>query len=142
MSDDTEFHWRSRTIDQTGRASVWLSFGDNEEDVGDFATAVQEPPTVPTDLGQYMSDGVTVLTLADTTDSRTLVFKARVADPDPNDQVRLEVEVRPVGTAFNGQPMGSSVLAANRSIAAVTSPGSGAGTGRGNARKGPPVSKG
>src|SRR5207302_10394346 len=30
------------------------------------------------------------------------IFKATVTDPNPGDQLRLEVEVKPVGTVFNG----------------------------------------
>ncbi|MEE8115770.1 MAG: hypothetical protein V3T28_01575, partial [Gemmatimonadales bacterium] len=40
LLDDTEYHWQVRAVDQTGRASAWLSFGGNPETVADFRIAV------------------------------------------------------------------------------------------------------
>lgn len=42
--------------------------------------------------------------------SRSVVLRARVADPDPWDDVRLEVEVRPEGQEFTGSPTHTTAL--------------------------------
>src|SRR2546430_15506919 len=44
-------------------------------------------------------------------------FKATVTDPTPGDQLRLEVEVEPVGTAFNGVVTGTGPTVANGTVA-------------------------
>jgi PKD repeat protein len=51
------------------------------------------PPNPPTNLKQLKSDRTTVISVGDTTDERTVVFKGRVSDPD-GDRVRLQVELR------------------------------------------------
>jgi hypothetical protein len=52
LSDGTEYHWRSRAVDQTGRATEWASFGGNAESAPDLRVAIaadrllfQQPPT-------------------------------------------------------------------------------------------------
>src|SRR5207302_247941 len=40
LSDNTAYHWRARAVDQTSRASAWLSFGNNPESATDFQVAV------------------------------------------------------------------------------------------------------
>ena len=32
----TNYHWRARACDQTGRCSAWVSFGGNAENATDF----------------------------------------------------------------------------------------------------------
>lgn len=62
-----------------------------------------QPPSVPTAVSQYRSDGVTVISEGGTTPESTVVFKATVSDPD-GDSVRLEIELRQMGEAFTGEP--------------------------------------
>ena len=40
LANPTAYHWRARLLDQTGRASPWVSFGVNAESDADFQVAV------------------------------------------------------------------------------------------------------
>src|SRR5439155_322233 len=40
LADNTSYHWRARTLDQTGRAGAWASFGGNAETAADFKVAM------------------------------------------------------------------------------------------------------
>ena len=102
LADKTSYHWRVRTGDHTGRSGPWTSYGGNP----DFVVNVPHAPNAPTTLGQARSDGTGILTGA-TIDADMVILGATVSDADPGDQLRLQVEVRPVGTAFTG-PTGSS----------------------------------
>ncbi|HMA41258.1 MAG TPA: hypothetical protein VKP10_14380 [Gemmatimonadales bacterium] len=95
LVDGTTYHWRVRARDNTGRSGPWVAFGGNP----DFVVNVLHPPNAPTTLGQTTGDGTVLLTGA-TTDTNVVRLGAVVSDPDPGDQLRLEVEVRPVGTPF------------------------------------------
>jgi hypothetical protein len=95
LVDGTTYHWRVRARDNTGRSGPWVAFGGNP----DFVVNVLHPPNAPTTLGQTMGDGTVLLTGA-TTDTNVVRLGAVLSDPDPGDQLRLEVEVRPVGTSF------------------------------------------
>jgi len=119
LPDNTTFHWQARTLDQTGRAGAWLAFGGNPQ-TADFSTAVPQPPGAPTTLGQFQSDGSTSIPAGGTAFTRSVVFTATVADPDPGDRLHLEVEVEPVGTPFSGTPNGSGPAVANGATATGT----------------------
>ncbi len=97
LADKTSYHWRVRTGDHTGRSGPWSSFGGNP----DFVVNVPHAPNAPTTLGQAKTDGSGILTGA-TIDANMVILSAAVSDPDPGDQLRLQVEVRPVGTPFTG----------------------------------------
>lgn len=120
LMDNTSYHWRARSIDQTGRASAWVAFGGNGEDVPDVVVAVPDPPADPTSLSQFRSDGITAIARGGTTDERTVVIRGTVADPDPGDQVRLEIEMQPVGTLFTGTATAGGVQVPNGAVASVT----------------------
>ena len=60
-------------------------------------------PTCPTSLAQSQSDGSTSISIGGTATSTTVVLRATVSDPD-SDQTRLQVEVKPIGTAFATRP--------------------------------------
>ncbi len=109
LSDNTSYHWQTRTSDETGRASDWVPFGDNPETEDDFRVVVAEAPTTPTGLGQFESNEITPIPVGANTSEQFVVFKARVFDVDPQDQLRLEIEVREVGTDFTGAPNAVSV---------------------------------
>ena len=102
LIDGMTYHWRVRARDNTGRSGAWVAFGGNP----DFAVNVLHPPSPPTTLGQTTGDGTVLLTGA-TTDTNVVRLGAVVSDPDPGDQLRLEVEVQPVGTPFTGPTNGS-----------------------------------
>ena len=120
LVDDTRYHWQARAIDETGRSGVWVSFGGNGELEPDFAIATQEVPASPTGLGQFRSDATTRIAIGGTTQEPTVVLAGSVSDPDPTDRLRLEVEVRPIGTAFTDSPTGSSVLVPSGTDALAT----------------------
>src|SRR5437762_11685848 len=120
LADNTAYHWRARTLDQTGRAGGWVPFGGNAETAADFSTAIPGPPLAPTALGQFQNDGATAIPVGGTGRSRSAVFKGTVTDPNPGDVVRLEVEVEPLGTAFTGAANGSGAAVANGSTATAT----------------------
>lgn len=124
QGDDQSYHWRARTVDQTGRASAWVTFGGNAEGDIDYRIVAPEPPA-PTQSGQFRSNGTTIITLGATTDENTVVLHALLSDPDPGDQIRLEVEAKPVATAFDGAGTLTSGLVASNTVASVTVPGLG-----------------
>ncbi len=118
LTDDTDYHWQVRILDQTGRTSAWKSFGGNTESEADLHVAVPEPPNAPGgDLNQYKGNGVTLIAIGGTTDEDIVRFKATVTDPDPGDSLRLQVEVQLVGTPFTGTPTVTGLAAANGSVA-------------------------
>ncbi|MBI4422035.1 MAG: Ig-like domain-containing protein, partial [Gemmatimonadetes bacterium] len=113
LADGTSYHWRARAIDQTGRPGPWAAYGGNAEDEADFTVRIQQEPHPPSGLGQFRIDGVTAIAVGGTTDERTVVFRGTVSDPNSGDPLRLEVEVKPVGTAFDNTPTASSPEVAN-----------------------------
>jgi hypothetical protein len=107
----TGYHWRSRTADGTGLVSAWASHGTNPEDAADFV--VNTPPAPPTARGQRQANGTTPIGLGGLASSPTVVFLGTPSDPDPGQQVRFQVEVQPVGTAFTGTAHCQSALVAS-----------------------------
>src|SRR2546425_2706998 len=69
---------------------------------------------------QFQSDGVASIAVGGTAKGRSVVFKATVTDPNAGDQLRLDVEVEPLGTAFSGVPSGSGASVANGATATAT----------------------
>src|SRR5882762_2125041 len=120
LANNTGYHWQARAADQTGRASDWSAFGGNAEGAPDFSTAVPVPPDAPTGLAQFQGDGSTAIPVGGTAPNRAVFFKAAVSDPNPEDQLHLEIEVVPVGTAFRNGPTGSGTPVANGSIATAS----------------------
>ncbi|HEU5261149.1 MAG TPA: hypothetical protein VFU41_06970, partial [Gemmatimonadales bacterium] len=108
LVNNTAYHWQARTLDQTGRAGSWQPFGGNLEIDADFGTDIPKPPGLPSNLGQFQSDGSTAIAVGGTTPGRSVIFKATVTDSNPGDALRLDVEVQPVGTAFSGVASSSS----------------------------------
>ena len=108
LANNTAYHWQARTLDQTSRASAWAPFGANLETAADFSTSIPADPLAPAGLGQFQSNGSTPIAVGGTASGRSVVFRATVSDPNPGDQLRLEVEVQPVDTSFTGAVRGSS----------------------------------
>ena len=77
------------------------------------------PPDLPTALAQLQSDGSTAIAVGGTATSRSVVFRGGVSDP-AGGQLRLEVEVEPVGTAFTGASSGSGGAVASGGSATAT----------------------
>ncbi|HET9387798.1 MAG TPA: Ig-like domain-containing protein, partial [Gemmatimonadales bacterium] len=120
VSDNTAYHWRVRVVDQTGRVSSWSDFGGNSGSSPDVSVAINDGPSAPTELGQFKGDGLAAIAVGGLTDEAMMVMKGTVLDPDAGDSVRLEVEVRAVGTPFTGFPTSTSALVPSGAIAVVT----------------------
>ena len=119
LADAASYHWQARAVDNTGRAGPWMAFGTNADPGGvDFVTVVSRLPDLPTVLAQARTDGTPIATGA-TTPERQVRTSATVSDPD-GDDVRIEVEVKPVGTDFDGTPSGASGAVASGGTAEFT----------------------
>lgn len=86
-----------------------------------FVTKFGEPPSAPGALGQFRIGGVVAIPVSGFSVDSTLVFKGTLTDP--SDTVKLQVEVRPVGTSFTGAVSGESTLLASGTVASVSLPG-------------------
>ncbi len=111
------YHWQARALDATGRVGPWVAFGTGG---ADFRIDVPQPPGVPSALAQFKSDGVTPIPVGGTSDRSTVLFQGLVSDPDSGDVDRLEVEVKPVGTAFVDTATVSSTLVPRGTAATAT----------------------
>jgi hypothetical protein len=94
------YHWRSRTVDTAGAVSSWVSYATNAEDAADFR--VNSVPLWPQTRSQRQADGITPISLGGWATSPNVVFRGILTDGNPGQQVRLEVEVQPLGSAFTG----------------------------------------
>src|SRR2546425_10695931 len=101
LADNGAYHWQARALDQTGRGGAWVAFGGNAETATDFVTAVPQPPGPPTTPAQFHGDGAASTAAGGTAKGPSVVFKATVTDPNAGDQLRLDVEVEPLGTALD-----------------------------------------
>ena len=112
-------------------ASVILEPGDNVVTVtavdfaGTHASALitvdlpSSPPNTPGSLGQFKSNGTTSIPVGGATEETTVVLKGTVTDGG-GDTVKLQVEVRPLGTGFTGAPTHESALVSSGGVAAAT----------------------
>jgi hypothetical protein len=112
------YHWRLRAVDIDGLAGAWASYALNAEDAADFQ--VNTRPDLPMNRFQRQADGTTQIPLGGVATSSTVVFAATVTDPDAGQTVRLQVEVKPVGTNFNGSVSCQSGLVASGTAASCT----------------------
>lgn len=111
LSENTLFYWKVVASDgmETTIGPIW-----------NFRTlAGNNPPNIPKQLAQYKSDGVTGVSLGGTTTENTIVAKGGVSDTN-SDTVQLEVEVKPIGTAFTNTPNCVSGLAVSSGSTAST----------------------
>ena len=122
QSDNTNYRWQARTIDQNGRTGPWVDFGGNGT-AADYKIAIPDPPNLPDSLAQFQSDGTTPIPSGGGVGvavSVTVVLKGRVTDPDPGDVITFNVEVTgPLGT-YTGT--GNAVTSGNRSATSVSVP--------------------
>jgi Galactose oxidase, central domain len=77
-------------------------------------------PSSPTALAQFKADGTTSISTGGATNGTTVVLKGSVTDPDTGNTVKLQVEVRPVGTLFTNTMTAESSLLASGSTASAT----------------------
>src|SRR5204863_5779601 len=82
---------------------------------GRFALSVTHPraPAAPDTLVQLAGDSVTAIATGGTAFDSTVVLRGSVRDPDAGDTLRLQVEMRPLGTPFNGVPSATGARVAN-----------------------------
>jgi hypothetical protein len=70
---------------------------------GPYLPGLDSAPNNPAALGQFKSNGTTVIPEAGTTTQTTVKFKATVSDPDGGAaQVKLRIELKPKVYAFDG----------------------------------------
>src|SRR5581483_5147354 len=77
-------------------------------------------PAAPANLAQFKTNGTTPIAVGGFTNETAVVLKGTVADPDAGNTVKLQVEVRPVGTPFSNTMTGESDLLPSGSTASVT----------------------
>jgi hypothetical protein len=111
LTAGTSYHWRLRAVDSLGAAGRWVSYATNAETAADFV--VNRRPPAPTARGQHQADGTTPIPLGGTATSTTVVFRGIVSDPDAGQRVRLQIEVKPLATAFTGAVSCQSALVAS-----------------------------
>ncbi len=119
LESHTSYRWQLRVMDETGRTGPWMAFGVNAADT-DFRISVPHAPEPPAELRQLKSNGTTAITAGGMTDEATVVFRALLADPDPDDEIQLEVEVRPVDQAFTGVPTAASIFVSSGQTASAS----------------------
>ena len=103
LADNVSYHWRVRAGDNTGRQGDWVEFNGNPA----FRIAVPHPPTIAAP-NQFQIDSVTSIATNGVSDTDFVVLRATLNDQDPGDQLRLQVEVKEVGTNFIDSPTDES----------------------------------
>jgi len=122
LTDDTVYHWRARTCDQTNRCSVWADYVTGRDTAPDFKVAVPQDPFAPVDSAQsYPPPGGTRIPAGGIDTTGTTVFSATVSDPDPGDTLRIQVERQAAGFPFSGLPnLPDGTPATNGTVSTVT----------------------
>ena len=110
------WHWQIAVEDAKGVVSSFTTPGGSPDFVVDLSTNVN--PAAPTLPGQFEALGAAI-PLGGSTPDAVVVFRATCADPDGG-SVRLQVEVRPIGTAFGDTPSGESAIVASGGSVSVT----------------------
>jgi hypothetical protein len=100
-------HWQFRTRDVQGAVSPWGSYGGNSELTdADFIvdTSSNTDPNPPVGISQH-DDATGPSEPVGYLDAEgCMVIQATVSDPNPLQVVSLQVELKPVGTEFDGNP--------------------------------------
>jgi len=121
LRDNAPYHWRAQTCDKTLRCSGWLDFGNPDPAVDFYVNWNPEDPAVPTSIGQFTAGGASIA-VGGNSGGGSVVLSGTISDPDPGDQVRLEVEAVTVGTTFNNTATNASAFGAPNRIASATGP--------------------
>jgi hypothetical protein len=95
---DDKYHWQARAVDEAGNKSVWITFGANPETDADFI--IDTTPPGLASLQQLDTDTGPVIADDGWDNDLTVWFKATVSDN--LGQIKLQVEVKSVGVAFDG----------------------------------------
>jgi subtilisin family serine protease len=107
-------------------SDVTFTGGENpSKGVSGVGAVANTAPDLPGALAQFRSDGVTALAAGAWTNQTSVVLKFAMVDASPVDTLTPEVEIKPVGTAFNGAgllagPAVASTGAAVQGVVTVT----------------------
>ena len=103
-----------RLLPRTGTYIVEITSGALRQ-TGQFTLRVTQPhPPLPSEsLAQLLNDSATAIAIGASISQAGVVLRAVASDPDAGDSLHLEVEVRPVGTAFIGTPTAAGDRVAN-----------------------------
>src|SRR5438128_2080417 len=114
LSDNTAYHWQARTVDQTGRASPWVSFGANVETATDFrvAVAAANKLALVTQPSAAAQSGVVL--------ARQPAVQLQDANGSPVSQIGVVVTAT-IFTGPNGATLASSTATTNASGGATFS---------------------
>ena len=102
-----QYKWRARVVDNLGGASNWVEFDAPAGFDHEFNVPNQIPPAPAiaqsgTTQGQFLMNGTTAIALGGVTPEGTVILKGTIGADADGDNVRLEVEVQPAGSAFTG----------------------------------------
>ncbi len=116
---DGTYQWRARAVSALGAASPWSSFGVAPDGATDFVinTAGNTSPALLA-LDQTTLLGASLVVGAGTTEG-SIRMQGTVTEADAGQTVRLVVEIKPVGIAFDGTPSGTSSFVLSGSVAEV-----------------------
>lgn len=118
LTNQTAYHWQARPVSSTTGPGAWVSFAANTETEVDFSVD-NSTTAVPTALMQLESDGVTPVPLGGSA-SGAVVLSAINGTNSSGSQVRLEIEVQPLGVAFTNTPTVVSAFGPSGASAAAT----------------------
>lgn len=124
------YRWQCRTVDAAGAASAWVAFGSGPADFT-IAAAGNVPPSAPSALGQFKSDGTVAVPAGQTTNEVVVLLRASVSDPDAG-WVKLQIE--PANAAWSGIPTVESAWVSSGTTVTLALPGISAGNCRWRAR--------
>jgi hypothetical protein len=114
------WHWRARTTDSEGTSSDWTTYSGAPLST-DFTVVpgTNNPPSVPTSLAQYQSNGWEGMTVGEALNSASMIVQADLADADLGDGLVLEVEVKLQGVPFVNLASASSGVLSSGSTAKI-----------------------
>lgn len=103
------YHWQARALDDSGTPSAWVAFGTADPEEADFSIRSNDGPAASTASQADADSGAGIGAGGQVNGTAGVRLQAVVDDPD-GDRVRIEVEVRPAGSAFTGLPTAAGAL--------------------------------
>lgn len=103
------YHWRARTRDEKDATSDWKEFGTPGNTDFVVNPAANQPPAVPTKVGQFEKEN-RIIAEGATISTSEVLFKAPVMDPDEGDKVRLQIELKSFNQSFDEKNLLESPL--------------------------------
>ncbi|MBI2560020.1 MAG: hypothetical protein HYW14_02675 [Planctomycetes bacterium] len=114
LVNGVKYRWNMRACNSAG-----CSYQTNRLYFNVNLSSTNDNPNNPVSLEQYKFDGTTIISNGWTTNESTVVFKGTVSDPD-NDQVKLQIELRPLNEGFTGVHTHESTLVSSGGRASIT----------------------